>query len=306
MTPEEEPLQVFGPQASEAIRELFSDRGIALRTGAYPGAVVDGALRLIPDGVVEADRVDRARAPEGRTARRDSPDCRRVHSGRRPRPRPRCRRRLRRRRHHELHGQARRDRDTAGGCGGRGDRRGGGRRHRAGAVPAGASRRAPHRNASALPAPGAGVRARTSIPWRASIPSGGHRRRSSAATSRRFSRPSPEPRRRARFPATSRARSRSSMFSIRRRSPSSTRARLLLTQRERRRASRRRGNDCVLRHGRARGHARRSGRPLARRRRASCGRQRVRPDRGNPHSRPICCEQRPRERIPPRPAYASG
>ena len=57
VTPEEEPLQVFGPQASEAIRELFSDRGIALRTGAYPGAVVDGALRLIPDGVVEADRM---------------------------------------------------------------------------------------------------------------------------------------------------------------------------------------------------------------------------------------------------------
>jgi CBS domain-containing protein len=57
VTPEEEPLQVFGPQASEAIRELFSDRGIVLRTGAYPGAVVDGALRLIPDGVVEADRM---------------------------------------------------------------------------------------------------------------------------------------------------------------------------------------------------------------------------------------------------------
>ena len=57
VTPEEEPLQVFGPQASEAIRELFSGRGITLRTGAYPSEVVDGALRLIPDGVVEADRV---------------------------------------------------------------------------------------------------------------------------------------------------------------------------------------------------------------------------------------------------------
>lgn len=57
VTPEAEPLQVFGPQASEAIRELFAVRGIALRTGAYPGTVVDGALRLIPDGVVEADRV---------------------------------------------------------------------------------------------------------------------------------------------------------------------------------------------------------------------------------------------------------
>lgn len=57
VTPEEEPLQVFGPQASAAIRELFSSRGIGLRTGVYPGGVVDGTLRLIPDGAVEADRV---------------------------------------------------------------------------------------------------------------------------------------------------------------------------------------------------------------------------------------------------------
>ena len=57
VTPEAEPLQVFGPQASEAIHRLFFERGIALRTGAYPGEVVDGALRLIPDGAVEADRV---------------------------------------------------------------------------------------------------------------------------------------------------------------------------------------------------------------------------------------------------------
>jgi sulfide:quinone oxidoreductase len=57
VTPEEEPLQVFGPQASEAIHELFSERGIALRTGAYPGEVADGALRLIPEGAVVADRV---------------------------------------------------------------------------------------------------------------------------------------------------------------------------------------------------------------------------------------------------------
>ena len=57
VTPEAEPLQVFGPQASEAIRTLFSERGIALRTNAYPGQVVDGTLRLVPDGAVEADRV---------------------------------------------------------------------------------------------------------------------------------------------------------------------------------------------------------------------------------------------------------
>ena len=57
VTPEEEPLQVFGPQASDAIRRLFADRGIALRTGTYASDVVDGTLRLIPDGAVEADRV---------------------------------------------------------------------------------------------------------------------------------------------------------------------------------------------------------------------------------------------------------
>ena len=57
VTPEEEPLQVFGPQASDAIRQLFADRDITLRTSAYPRDVVDGTLRLIPDGAVEADRV---------------------------------------------------------------------------------------------------------------------------------------------------------------------------------------------------------------------------------------------------------
>jgi sulfide:quinone oxidoreductase len=57
VTPEHEPLQAFGPTASEALRELFADRGIALRTGAYPKDVVDGAVRLIPEGEVVADRV---------------------------------------------------------------------------------------------------------------------------------------------------------------------------------------------------------------------------------------------------------
>jgi sulfide:quinone oxidoreductase len=57
VTPEDEPLQVFGPPASEAIRQLLSDRGIVLRTRAFPSEVVDGTLRLIPEGVVEADRI---------------------------------------------------------------------------------------------------------------------------------------------------------------------------------------------------------------------------------------------------------
>ncbi len=84
VTPEEEPLQVFGQQASEAIRRLFADRGIVLRTGAYPTDVVDGMLRLIPDGAVEADRVVALARPEGRAARRDSADRRRLRSRGRP------------------------------------------------------------------------------------------------------------------------------------------------------------------------------------------------------------------------------
>jgi sulfide:quinone oxidoreductase len=57
VTPEHQPLQVFGQAASEAVRELFADRGIALRTAEYPKDVVDGAIRLIPEGEVVADRV---------------------------------------------------------------------------------------------------------------------------------------------------------------------------------------------------------------------------------------------------------
>lgn len=57
VTPEEEPLQVFGPPASEAIRELFAERSVGLRTRACPGELVDGELRLIPEGAVVADRV---------------------------------------------------------------------------------------------------------------------------------------------------------------------------------------------------------------------------------------------------------
>ena len=56
VTPEAEPLQVFGPPAIEAIRGLFAKRGIALRTGAFPREIVDGELVLAPEGSVAADR----------------------------------------------------------------------------------------------------------------------------------------------------------------------------------------------------------------------------------------------------------
>ena len=57
VTPEAEPLQVFGPPASEAIRDLFAERGIVLRTSAFPREVVDDELTLAPEGSVVADRV---------------------------------------------------------------------------------------------------------------------------------------------------------------------------------------------------------------------------------------------------------
>ncbi len=57
VTPEDEPLQLFGRAGSEAVRELLEERGIELVTGAYPAEVVEGELRLVPDGQIEADRV---------------------------------------------------------------------------------------------------------------------------------------------------------------------------------------------------------------------------------------------------------
>jgi sulfide:quinone oxidoreductase len=57
VTPEDEPLQLFGRAGSEAVRELLEERGIAVRTGASPVELVDGELRLVPEGTLAADRV---------------------------------------------------------------------------------------------------------------------------------------------------------------------------------------------------------------------------------------------------------
>jgi CBS domain-containing protein len=57
VTPESEPLQLFGAAGSEAARNLLAERGVAVRTGTYPAEVRDGELRLVPDGAIEADRV---------------------------------------------------------------------------------------------------------------------------------------------------------------------------------------------------------------------------------------------------------
>ena len=57
VTPESEPLELFGPAASDAVRRLLADRGVALHTGCYPGQLQDGELGIVPSGGVAAERV---------------------------------------------------------------------------------------------------------------------------------------------------------------------------------------------------------------------------------------------------------
>jgi sulfide:quinone oxidoreductase len=57
VTPESAPLWVFGAEASAAVAELLSERGISLRTGARAVAVGNGELQLADGPPVAADRV---------------------------------------------------------------------------------------------------------------------------------------------------------------------------------------------------------------------------------------------------------
>jgi sulfide:quinone oxidoreductase len=61
VTPEEAPLQVFGPKAGETVNSLLEQKGIELLLRWYPHAFEDGLLRLLPggalDGALEADAV---------------------------------------------------------------------------------------------------------------------------------------------------------------------------------------------------------------------------------------------------------
>jgi sulfide:quinone oxidoreductase len=57
VSPEDEPLQLFGPAATVAVRELLDERGVRVLTRVYPAEVADGELSLVPDGKVTADRV---------------------------------------------------------------------------------------------------------------------------------------------------------------------------------------------------------------------------------------------------------
>jgi sulfide:quinone oxidoreductase len=57
VTAEEEPLAIFGPTASRALRDLLADRGIRLRVSATAESVVPGALRLASGETIGADEV---------------------------------------------------------------------------------------------------------------------------------------------------------------------------------------------------------------------------------------------------------
>ena len=65
VTPESAPLELFGPQASDAVRRLLENAGIGLCCGCQPvGVDVDG-LQLSPGGHLSADRVIALPALEG-------------------------------------------------------------------------------------------------------------------------------------------------------------------------------------------------------------------------------------------------
>jgi sulfide:quinone oxidoreductase len=57
VTPEDEPLRIFGREPSDAVRALLDERGIAVHTRAQPAEARRGELLLVMGGVIGADRV---------------------------------------------------------------------------------------------------------------------------------------------------------------------------------------------------------------------------------------------------------
>src|SRR3989442_7847126 len=57
VTPEDRPLGLFGPAASDAIAELLALRGIEVEASVTPVRFVDGALAVLPERRIEADAV---------------------------------------------------------------------------------------------------------------------------------------------------------------------------------------------------------------------------------------------------------
>jgi sulfide:quinone oxidoreductase len=57
LTPEEEPLELFGPAAAAALEPLLATRGVTLRTNAQPAVLRGRALVLVGGAEIFADRV---------------------------------------------------------------------------------------------------------------------------------------------------------------------------------------------------------------------------------------------------------
>jgi sulfide:quinone oxidoreductase len=57
VTPEADPLAVFGPAASRMLRNLLADRGIALSADVYAEKIEHGKLHLRPRSTLEVDQV---------------------------------------------------------------------------------------------------------------------------------------------------------------------------------------------------------------------------------------------------------
>ncbi len=195
VTTEDEPLELFGPAASEAVNGLLEAYGIELHTGVYPRSVVDDELWVVPAGKIQADAV--VALPRLRGPRIDGlpQNVVRLHPGRRVRTGHRPGRCLRGRRLHQLPAQAGRHRGAAGadrGTGHRGSSRSPAwSRGRSRPCCEGCSSPAGSRSSSAATS----RQASPSPPRRAPTRSGGPRRRSSAATSGRSWQSSPAPRR---------------------------------------------------------------------------------------------------------------
>jgi sulfide:quinone oxidoreductase len=57
VTPEQEPLSLFGSSAGEAVRAILDERGIKLHTRRHPARFENGMLELVPAGMIPAERV---------------------------------------------------------------------------------------------------------------------------------------------------------------------------------------------------------------------------------------------------------
>lgn len=65
VTPESEPLAVFGREASDSVKSLLETRGIDLCTHATPVVFRDGALVVVPGRAIRTDRVISLPVPHG-------------------------------------------------------------------------------------------------------------------------------------------------------------------------------------------------------------------------------------------------